>query len=145
MVLVIHGGPEAATTERFSPLTQLLAAAGFLVFEPNYRGSTNLGDDYQHAIFRDTGDGPGKDVMAGLAAVEKRGIVDTDRIGVSGWSYGGYMTDMAQRSLPGMESRGVGRGAHRLDDGLHRLLLSGRRHLFLRRLAVDGAVRENLA
>ena len=92
LVLVIHGGPEAASTLRFSPLPQLLAAQGFLVFQPNYRGSTNLGDAYQHAIFRDTGEGPGKDVMAGLAAVEKLGIVDADRIGVSGWSYGGYMT-----------------------------------------------------
>jgi len=92
LVLVIHGGPEGASTVRFSQLPQLLAAAGFLVFQPNYRGSINLGDAYQHAIYRDTGEGPGKDVMAGLAAVEKLGIVDKDRIGVSGWSYGGYMT-----------------------------------------------------
>ena len=92
LVLLIHGGPEGASTVVFSSLAQLLAAKGFLVFQPNYRGSTNLGDAYQHAIFRDTGAGPGKDVMAGLAAVEKLGIVDTDRIGVSGWSYGGYMT-----------------------------------------------------
>jgi dipeptidyl aminopeptidase/acylaminoacyl peptidase len=92
LVLVIHGGPEGSSSVRFSPLPQLLAAAGFLVFQPNYRGSINLGDKYQHAIYRDTGEGPGKDVMAGLAAVEKLGIVDEGRIGVSGWSYGGYMT-----------------------------------------------------
>lgn len=92
LVLVIHGGPEAASTVNFAALPQLFAAAGFLVFQPNYRGSTNLGDAYQHAIFRDTGKGPGEDVMAGLAAVEKLGIVDASRIGVSGWSYGGYMT-----------------------------------------------------
>jgi dipeptidyl aminopeptidase/acylaminoacyl peptidase len=92
LVLMIHGGPEAASTLKFSPLAQLLAAAGFVVFEPNYRGSTNLGDAYQHAIFRDTGVGPGKDVMAGLAAVEKLDGVDAARVGVSGWSYGGYMT-----------------------------------------------------
>jgi dipeptidyl aminopeptidase/acylaminoacyl peptidase len=92
LVLVIHGGPEEASTMRFSALPQLLSAAGFVVFQPNYRGSTNLGDAYQHAIFRDTGTGPGKDVMAGLAAVEKLGIVDETRIGVTGWSYGGYMT-----------------------------------------------------
>src|SRR5271165_1321902 len=92
LVLVIHGGPESASTLRFSPLPQLLAAAGFIVFQPNYRGSTNRGDAYQHAIFRDTGAGPGEDVMAGVAAVENLGIVDQERIGVSGWSYGGYMT-----------------------------------------------------
>ncbi len=92
LVLVIHGGPAGASTVKFSPLPQLLSAAGFIVFQPNYRGSTNLGDAYQHAIFRDTGEGPGRDVMAGVAAVEKLGIVDQTRIGVSGWSYGGYMT-----------------------------------------------------
>ena len=92
LVLVIHGGPESASTAAFSPLSQLLAEHGYLVFEPNYRGSTNLGDRFQHAIYRNTGQGPGEDVMAGLAAVEKLGVVDTSRIGVSGWSYGGYMT-----------------------------------------------------
>jgi dipeptidyl aminopeptidase/acylaminoacyl peptidase len=102
LVLMIHGGPEGASTVRFSPLAQLLAAAGFLVFQPNYRGSTNLGDAYQHAIYRDTGEGPGKDVMAGLSAVEKLGIVDPKRIGVSGWSYGGYMTDWLSSHYPSM-------------------------------------------
>jgi dipeptidyl aminopeptidase/acylaminoacyl peptidase len=92
LVMLIHGGPEAASTIKFAPLPQLLAAAGFIVFQPNYRGSINLGDAYQHAIFRDTGAGPGNDVMAGLAAVEKLDIVDQDHVGVSGWSYGGYMT-----------------------------------------------------
>ncbi len=92
LVLVIHGGPEGASTATFSPLPQLLAAHGYLVFEPNYRGSINLGDGYQHAIYRNTGQGPGEDVMAGLAAVERLGVVDTSRIAVSGWSYGGYMT-----------------------------------------------------
>ena len=92
LVLIIHGGPEGASTLKFSALPQLMAAAGFVVFQPNYRGSINLGDAYQHAIYRDTGDGPGKDVMAGLSAVEKLGFVDESRIGVTGWSYGGYMT-----------------------------------------------------
>lgn len=100
LVLVIHGGPEAASTVKFSPLPQLLAAQGFVVFQPNYRGSTNLGDAYQHAIFRDTGAGPGKDVMAGVAAVQKLGIVDAQRIGVSGWSYGGYMTTWLSGHYP---------------------------------------------
>ena len=92
LVLYIHGGPEGASTVGFNAFAQILANAGFLVFQPNYRGSINLGDAYQHAIYRDTGKGPGEDVMAGLKAVEKLGIVDTNRIGVSGWSYGGYMT-----------------------------------------------------
>lgn len=101
MVLVIHGGPEWASLRTFNPLAQLLAAKGFLVFEPNYRGSTNLGDAYQHAIYRDTGEGPGRDVMAGIEAVKKLGIVDADRIGISGWSYGGYMTSWLTGRYPG--------------------------------------------
>ncbi|MBC5804622.1 MAG: hypothetical protein DLM53_06285 [Candidatus Eremiobacter antarcticus] len=92
LVLVIHGGPESATTQGFADLEQLLAARGYLVFAPNYRGSTNLGDAYERAITGDTGDGPGKDVMAGVAAVQRLGIVDSSRMAVSGWSYGGFMT-----------------------------------------------------
>jgi len=63
-----------------------------VVFEPNYRGSDNLGNAYQRAIVNDAGEGPGKDVMAGLEAVKKKGFVDAGRIAVTGWSYGGYMT-----------------------------------------------------
>ncbi|HTR82079.1 MAG TPA: S9 family peptidase [Bacteroidota bacterium] len=92
LVLVIHGGPESASTVEFSPLPELLATEGFFVFQPNYRGSTNLGDEYQHAIFKDTGEGPGKDVMAGLDKILQLNVIDTNRVGVSGWSYGGYMT-----------------------------------------------------
>ncbi|MGH8199885.1 MAG: S9 family peptidase [Steroidobacteraceae bacterium] len=92
LVLEIHGGPRAASTLGFSAFAQYLAAQGFIVFEPNYRGSTNLGNAYAKAIFGDSGDGPGRDVMAGIAALEKHAAIDESRIGVSGWSYGGYMT-----------------------------------------------------
>jgi len=92
LVLYIHGGPQAASTTGFSAFSQLVAAHGYLVFSPNYRGSDNLGNAYQRAIFNDAGDGPGRDVMAGLEAVKAQGIVDESRIAVSGWSYGGYMT-----------------------------------------------------
>jgi dipeptidyl aminopeptidase/acylaminoacyl peptidase len=92
LILLIHGGPQGASTLGWSSQAQEMAAHGFFVFSPNYRGSTNLGDAYQHAITNDAGDGPGKDVMAGLATVEKDYPIDTSRIGVSGWSYGGYMT-----------------------------------------------------
>ena len=100
LVLIIHGGPEGASTTVFSELVQLFAGKGFFVFQPNYRGSINLGDEYQHAIFRDTGEGPGKDVMAGLKKIELMGIIDTNRIGVSGWSYGGYMTSWLNGKYP---------------------------------------------
>ena len=92
LVLVIHGGPNSASLTSFSSLNQLLAARGFIVFNPNYRGSDNLGENYWHGIYNDAGAGPGRDVMAGIAAVEKAAHVDPNRIAVSGWSYGGYMT-----------------------------------------------------
>lgn len=92
LVLVIHGGPTAASTAVFSSLSQLLAGRGYFVFEPNYRGSDNLGNAYKAAIYKDAGAGPGRDVMAGLALLKRGGLIDTNRIGVSGWSYGGYMT-----------------------------------------------------
>jgi dipeptidyl aminopeptidase/acylaminoacyl peptidase len=92
LVLIIHGGPHAATTTQFSFLPQLVAAKDCVVFEPNYRGSENLGNAYTHAIWNDAGDGPGRDVMAGIEALEKQGFVDESKIAVSGWSYGGYMT-----------------------------------------------------
>ena len=92
LVLIIHGGPRAATTTQFSFLPQLVAARDYLVFEPNYRGSENLGNAYTRAIWNDAGDGPGRDVMAGVAALKKLGFVDETNVAVTGWSYGGYMT-----------------------------------------------------
>jgi dipeptidyl aminopeptidase/acylaminoacyl peptidase len=92
LVLVVHGGPTASSTEGFSPLVQLLAARGWIVFQPNYRGSNNLGNAYQRAIANDAAEGPGRDIVAGIDALAARGFVDTTRIAVSGWSYGGFMT-----------------------------------------------------
>ena len=92
LVLLVHGGPQAASTTVFGALGQVIAAQEYVVFEPNYRGSDNLGNAYQRAIYNDAGDGPGRDVMAGLEAVKKLGFVDESKIAVTGWSYGGYMT-----------------------------------------------------
>jgi len=92
LVLYIHGGPTSASKDTFSIFAQLIAAQGWLVFEPNYRGSDNLGNDFARAIVDDSGDGPGRDVLAGVDMLEKRGIVDETNIAVTGWSYGGYMT-----------------------------------------------------
>jgi dipeptidyl aminopeptidase/acylaminoacyl peptidase len=92
LVLNIHGGPTAASTEAFDFLTQLMAAKGWIVFQPNYRGSDNRGNAFQRAITAGPGEGLGRDVMAGIEALKKRGYVDASRVAVSGWSYGGFMT-----------------------------------------------------
>ncbi|HEV8658592.1 MAG TPA: S9 family peptidase [Thermoanaerobaculia bacterium] len=93
LVVYIHGGPRSATTTGFAWLPQLFAAQGWVVFQPNYRGSDNYGNAYTRAIVGDAGAGPGRDVMAGITAVKKRGFIDEDKIVVGGWSYGGYMTN----------------------------------------------------
>ncbi len=92
LVLVIHGGPNSASVEQFSRFPQILANEGYFVFEPNYRGSDNLGTEYKVAIVQDAGAGPGRDIMAGLEKLTSSNMIDTAKIGVSGWSYGGFMT-----------------------------------------------------
>ena len=72
LVLIIHGGLRAASMLTFSPAAQLMAAKGWLVFQPNYRGSDNLGRLFQTAITADAGAGPGRDVMAGIDTIKQR-------------------------------------------------------------------------
>jgi dipeptidyl aminopeptidase/acylaminoacyl peptidase len=118
LVLIIHGGPRGASMLTFSPAVQLMAAKGWLVFQPNYRGSDNLGRVFQSAISGDAGAGPGRDVMAGIDAIKQRGIVDETRMAVSGWSYGGYMTAWMLGNYPEVWRAGVAGAAvtDRLDQ-----------------------------
>lgn len=92
VVVYIHGGPDDPSMLIFDFWAQVMALRGWLVLRPNYRGTPNLGLKYQRAILYDPEDGPGKDIIAALDAVRARGIVDTTRMAVSGWSYGGIMT-----------------------------------------------------
>jgi dipeptidyl aminopeptidase/acylaminoacyl peptidase len=92
LVLMMHGGPSNASRVAFYGLGQAVAARGYVVFQPNYRGSDNLGYAFQRAIRNDAGAGAGRDVLAGITALERRGWVDTSRIALSGASYGGFMT-----------------------------------------------------
>jgi dipeptidyl aminopeptidase/acylaminoacyl peptidase len=94
LAVVIHGGPEAASTIQFDSdgLRQPLAGDGYFVFEPNYRGSDNLGNAYEHAIYRDPGNGPASDVLSGVDALQAAGWVNGARVSVVGHSYGGYMS-----------------------------------------------------
>lgn len=92
LVLSIHGGPTGATTTSFDVLAQLMAAHGFVVLQPNYRGSDDLGNAYQRAVYRDPVVGPASDIMAGVATLEHTASIDRHKVCVSGWSYGGLMT-----------------------------------------------------
>ncbi len=92
LILYIHGGPTGSSVESFNPVAQAMASNGWIIFQPNYRGSNNRGDQFQEAIMNDGGEGPGRDVMAGIETLKQRGNIEESRIGVSGWSYGGFMT-----------------------------------------------------
>jgi len=107
LVLCIHGGPRAASIMGFSSRIQMLASHGWVVFQPNYRGSDNLGNEYTAAIWNDAGDGPGRDVMSGVELLIEKGIADPSRMAVSGWSYGGYMTTWLLGNYPDRWKAGV--------------------------------------
>lgn len=107
LVLYIHGGPKNASYIGFSSRVQLLASHGWLVFQPNYRGSDNLGNEYTAAIWNDAGDGPGRDVMSGVELLIEKGIADPSRMAVSGWSYGGFMTTWLLGNYPDRWRAGV--------------------------------------
>ncbi|HET9392985.1 MAG TPA: S9 family peptidase [Candidatus Rubrimentiphilum sp.] len=92
LVLYIHGGPTAASTTAYSGFVQVMAAHGWFVFQPNYRGSDNLGLKYARTTVPHITSVPGRDIEAGLATVLATTPIDSSRIGVSGWSEGGLMT-----------------------------------------------------
>jgi dipeptidyl aminopeptidase/acylaminoacyl peptidase len=92
MVLEIHGGP--MTAYGYAPFWewQVLAAAGIGVFAANPRGSDGYGQEFADANVRDWGDGPTRDVLAGVDLAVAEGWADPARLGVTGGSYGGYLT-----------------------------------------------------
>jgi acylaminoacyl-peptidase len=93
LVTAIHGGPH--TLYGWSPFWefQILAANGIGVFSCNPRGSEGYGQDFNDANHRDWGPGPMRDVLAGVDGLVADGLVDAERLGVTGGSYGGYLTN----------------------------------------------------
>jgi dipeptidyl aminopeptidase/acylaminoacyl peptidase len=92
-ILYIHGGPQAQYDYRFDFQAQLLAGAGYLVIQPNPRGSTGYGQEFCLAIWRDWGGPDYEDVIAAVDDAIARGWADPDRLAVTGWSYGGMLTN----------------------------------------------------
>jgi dipeptidyl aminopeptidase/acylaminoacyl peptidase len=87
-----HGGPTGASLLSFNPTAQVMAANGYVLLEPNFRGSTGRGEKYARANEKEWGVGDYQDDMTGVDAVVQKGWADPDRMGAYGWSYGGYMT-----------------------------------------------------
>jgi acylaminoacyl-peptidase len=92
VVLEIHGGPGTLYGWSLMWEWQQLLASGISVYACNPRGSQGYGQAFLTANVRDWGDGPMADVMAGLDALIDEGLVDGERMGVTGGSYGGYLT-----------------------------------------------------
>jgi dipeptidyl aminopeptidase/acylaminoacyl peptidase len=95
VVLDVHGGPNSWYGYGFVPHQQVLAAGGFLVVFANPRGSGSYGRRFASLVFRDWGGEDFRDLMAVVDAVLERPYVDPQRVGIFGYSYGGYMTSWA--------------------------------------------------
>ena len=94
-VVLVHGGPTGAWEDEFEPWGQLLASAGYVVFYPNIRGSDGYGFEFLASNRADWGGGDYRDLMAGVDDLVARHVSDAARLGIGGWSYGGYMASWA--------------------------------------------------
>jgi dipeptidyl aminopeptidase/acylaminoacyl peptidase len=91
----VHGGPSGAECDFWDGVTQLFAAAGYAVFKPNMRGSWGHGMAFADAVLGDMGGKDFQDILNGVEYLVKQGLVDGNRVGIGGWSNGGYLTAWA--------------------------------------------------
>jgi len=106
-LVLAHGGPEAQFTNMWNPYVQFLVSNGFVVIAPNFRGSTGYGRRYQRMSDKDLGGGDLMDTVAAAKYLRESGLVDPDKIGIYGASYGGYMSMMALTKYPDVWTAGV--------------------------------------
>jgi dipeptidyl aminopeptidase/acylaminoacyl peptidase len=115
MFVLIHGGPQDADGNHFEAdwyqWDRLAATQGWLVFEPNYRGSTGYGDKFALEIAPQLVSKPGRDILTGVDALVKDGIADPDHLAVGGYSYGGYMTNWLITQTTRFKAAVTGAGA----------------------------------
>ena len=94
-VALIHGGPVGQDGFEFDAMAQAIAAQGYLVVNPNYRGSSGRGREFSRAIYADWGNLEIQDIHAVMDHLVAEGLADPDRLGIGGWSYGGMNTNYA--------------------------------------------------
>jgi dipeptidyl aminopeptidase/acylaminoacyl peptidase len=115
MLTLIHGGPGDADGNHFQAdwyqWGQLAATQGWLVFEPNYRGSIGYGDNFALGIVPKIVSKPGRDILAGVDALVKDGIADPAQLTIGGYSYGGYMTNWLITQTTRFKAAVTGAGA----------------------------------
>lgn len=106
-VVLVHGGPADQFMNGWDPMTQILVTRGYVVLAPNVRGSTGYGKTYRDLTVEDWGGGDLQDVMAGARYLVEQDLADPERIGITGGSYGGYLTMMALTKAPKLWAAGV--------------------------------------
>ena len=115
MLVLIHGGPEDADGNHFGAdwydWATMAAAKGWLVFRPNYRGSTGYGDKFMLEIAPHLVSVPGVDILSGVDALVKDGIADPNKLAIGGYSYGGYMTNWLITQTTRFKAAVTGAGA----------------------------------
>lgn len=95
LVVMVHGGPTGAWTDGFRPgrsWAQYFIERGYAVFCPNIRGSVGYGWKFIESNKNDWGGGDFKDIISGIDYLIARGGIDANKLGIAGWSYGGYMS-----------------------------------------------------
>jgi dipeptidyl aminopeptidase/acylaminoacyl peptidase len=90
LMVIIHGGPASADVLGFHSNSQVYAGAGYAVLRPNYRGSTNYGEEHKTAIVGNYFQKGYEDIMTGVDHLIAQGMVDSTRMGAFGWSAGGH-------------------------------------------------------
>ncbi len=99
-VVLPHGGPTGQTTDYFNSTAAALASRGYVCIAPNVRGSTGYGMDFQKGNYQDLGGGDLQDEVYATRLLVDTGYVDAKKIGITGGSYGGFMTLMAIGKTP---------------------------------------------
>jgi dipeptidyl aminopeptidase/acylaminoacyl peptidase len=106
-VVIAHGGPTWQTFDGWNPTVAALASRGYICIAPNVRGSTGYGMPFQRANHQDLGGGDLQDEVYAATFLKQTGYVDGKRIGITGGSYGGFMTMMAVSKTPNFWATGV--------------------------------------
>jgi dipeptidyl aminopeptidase/acylaminoacyl peptidase len=106
-VVLPHGGPTGQTDDRWSPLVAALVSRGYLCIAPNVRGSTGYGLAFQKANYQDLGGGDLQDEVYASRFLQATGYVNSRKVGITGGSYGGFMTLMALGRTPDEWAAGV--------------------------------------
>jgi dipeptidyl aminopeptidase/acylaminoacyl peptidase len=119
LLLVIHGGPMGVFTQSFAGTAgpypvAAFAAKGYAVLRANVRGSSGYGKKFRYANYGDWGGGDFQDLMTGVDHVIGLGVADPERLGVMGWSYGGYMTAWTITQTKRFRAASVGAGVTNL-------------------------------